>query len=363
MSVVVRIPPSPTGNLHLGSAYTFLFNHLYSKKEKGKLILRFEDTDLERSKKEFEENITDGLKWLGITWDEGPFRQTERLKSYEASRDLMLKNGSAYYCFCTPEELEKERKGQQEKKQSITYSGKCRTLEADEVKQRLDKGAEHVIRYKMPEDRGQISWKDLIHGESSFDSKLIGDFVIFRSTGFPIYNFAVVVDDIDMKVTHVLRGDDHLSNTPKQIVLFEALGGTLPSFAHWPNILNPDRIGKLSKRDNSTAVTDYRKDGFLPEAIVNYLAILGWTPPGDREIWSMKELEEAFDLSKMRKSPAAFDMAKLEWFNGEYLRALSDEELTQRLEDYLVDHPKKELIANLLPLLRRGLRSYLILYL
>lgn len=357
MSVIVRIPPSPTGNLHLGSAYTFIFNYLFAKKNKGKLILRFEDTDLERSKKEFEDNIIDGLKWLGINWDEGPYKQTDRLKNYDAAVEKLLQEDKAYFCFCTPDELQKAKEEEAKKGGSQIYSGKCRNLTALQVEENKKQGKPSVVRFKMPEGRGYIEWNDLIHGKISFDSKLIGDMVIKRTTGMPLYNLTVVVDDIDMQVTHVLRGEDHLSNTPKQIVLFEGMNAALPEFAHWPSILNPDRIGKLSKRENATAVTDYRKDGFLPEAIINYLVMLGWTPPGEREIWSVKELEEIFDLSKMRRSPAAFDLAKLEWFNGEYIRKMSDEELTQKLEDYLVDHPNKELIAKLTPLIKERIKK------
>lgn len=357
MSVRVRLAPSPTGNLHLGTAYTALFNYLFAKKSQGVFILRFEDTDLERSKKEYEENILDGLKWLELDWDEGPFRQTERLKNYDSAVEKLLSEGKAYYCFCTQEELKKEREEQAKKGLPQVYSGTCRSLTKEQIEEKLKEGQEHTVRFKMPDGRGEISWEDLIHGKTSFDSKLIGDMVIKRTAGMPLYNFTVVVDDVDMKITHVLRAEDHLSNTPKQIVLFEALGAKLPEFAHWPNILNPNRIGKLSKRENATAVTDYRKDGFLPEAIINYLALLGWTPPGEREIWSLGEMVEVFDIKKMRKSPAAFDQTKLEWINGEYIRKLSDEELTQKLEDYLVDHPKKELIGRLTPLVKERIKK------
>lgn len=357
MEVRVRIPPSPTGNLHLGNAYTFLFNYLFAKKNDGKLILRFEDTDRERNKPEFEQNILDGLTWLGIKWDEGPLKQSERLDSYKKAAERLIEEDSAYYCFCSTEELDVIRKDQQLKGSLQVYSGKCRDISKEEAQKIVEGGESHTIRFKMPDDRGDITWKDLILGVIKFDSKLIGDSVIMRSNGIPLYNFAVIVDDIDMEITHVLRGEDHVSNTPKQIVLFEALGAKLPEFAHWPNILNPDRIGKLSKRENATAVTDYKKEGFLSEAIVNYLALLGWTMPDDKEIMNLEEMEESFDLSKMRKSPAAFDIVKLEWLNGEYIRRMSDEELTNRLQEFLVDHPAKERIAPIVPLIKERIKK------
>ncbi|MBI3485932.1 glutamate--tRNA ligase [Candidatus Daviesbacteria bacterium] len=331
-NVRVRMAPSPTGNLHLGTAYTTLFNYLFAKKNQGKFILRIEDTDKERSKIEFEENILNGLKWLGLIWDEGPFRQSERLENYQKEAQKLVAEGKAYHCFCTKEDLDKEREDRQELNLPLVYSGKCRHLSTEDIKTNLDMGKPAAIRFKMPEDRGVISFEDLIHGKISFDSLLLGDMVILRSNQMPLYNFSVVVDDVDMQITHVLRGDDHLSNTPKQIVLFEALGAKVPEFAHWPSILNPDRIGKLSKRNNATSIDDYKKLGFLSEAIVNYLALLGWTFPEEKEIMSLTEMEKEFDLKKMRLSPAAFNMEKFEWINGEYIRKLSEEELLKRLQ-------------------------------
>src|SRR3989344_5311077 len=284
MEVRVRIPPSPTGKMHLGTAYTAFFNYLFAKKNKGIFIFRWEDTDQERSKKEFEEDILESTKWLGLNWDEGPYRDMDRLKNFQEACDKLLTEGKAYYCFCTTDELEQNRKKQSEKGLPLVYSGKCMNFSSEEVQKLKSEEKQYVIRYKMPSDRGLISFKDLVFGNVKFDSKLIGDFVIMRASGIPIYNFSVVVDDVEMKITHVLRGEDHISNTPKQIVLFEALGSPLPQFIHTPNILNSDRSGKLSKREGATAVSDYRKDGFLPEAILNYLALLGWSLPEDREI-------------------------------------------------------------------------------
>ncbi len=348
--VRVRMAPSPTGNLHLGTAYTTLFNYLYARKNKGEFILRLEDTDVARSNPEFEENILEGLQWLGLKWDKGPIKQTERLENYKKAAEKLVEEGKAYYCYCTPEELEAERKAQTEANQPQIYSGKCRNL-TDK------KEGQSVIRFKMPEDRGMITFNDMLHGEISFDSKLLGDMVIMRSNGMPLYNFAVVVDDVDMQISHVLRGDDHLSNTPKQIVLFEALGAQVPEFAHWPMVLNPDRIGKLSKRQGATSVGDFRKDGYLPEALVNYFALLGWTMPGDREIMSLPEMEELFDIHRMRLSGAAFDINKLDWLNGEYIRQMDDKELEKRLEEYLVEHPSVRKLKELVPLIKTRIKK------
>ncbi len=350
--------PSPTGNLHLGTAYATLWPYLFARRNQGQFILRIEDTDTARSTKDFEANIFNGLKWLGFSWDEGPYHQMDRLPNYQKAVDQLLSDDKAYYCFCTPDELDKERQDQAAKKVAQVYSGKCRNLSKDQLEEFKNGSKPYVIRFKMPDDRGLIKFKDLIHDEISFDSKLIGDTVIQRGTGIPLYNFAVVVDDIEMKISHVLRGDDHISNTPKQIVLFEALGATLPLFAHYPMILNSDRIGKLSKRDNSTSVDDYRKEGYLPEAIVNYLAILGWTMPDDREIMTIKEMEAFFDLSKMRPSAAAFDLNKLEWINGEYIRAMSDLDLGKRLLAFLVDpHFSEDKVVKLVPLVKERIKK------
>src|SRR3990167_1561521 len=355
--VRVRMAPSPTGNLHLGTAYTTLFNYLYARRMGGSFILRIEDTDQARTNPEFEKNIIEGLKWLGLNWDEGPFHQIDRLPSYKSASERLIKSGKAYYCFCTSAELEVEKKKQQEGKRPIVYSGKCRSLTNQEVAKKLAENVKFVVRLRVPEGRGVVKFNDLLHGEISFDSNLLGDMVIMRGSGVPLYNFAVVVDDIDMNISHVLRGDDHISNTPKQILIFEALDADIPKFAHWPMILNPDRIGKLSKRANATSIEDFRKDGFLPETILNYFSLLGWTMPDDQEIISLQEMEETFDLSKMRLSGAAFNMEKLEWLNGEYIRKFTDDELTQRLQEYLVDHPDKQAIAQIVPLIKERIKK------
>lgn len=335
MNIRTRMAPSPTGNLHLGTAYATLWPFLLARKHKGTFVLRIEDTDQARSTKEFAENILNGLKWLDLNWDEGPFYQMDRLAIYKTAAEKLLSEGKAYYCFCTKEELEEEKKQQVADKKPQIYSGKCRNLTKTEAEEKVKSGSPYVVRYKLPEGRGKVEFEDLIHGKVLIDPTLLGDMVIMRGNGIPLYNFAVVVDDIDMKITHILRGDDHLSNTPKQILFFEALGGTIPQYGHYPMILNQDRVGKLSKRTGSTSLEDYKKDGYLPEALVNYLALLGWTPSNDREVLTLEELIEEFDVKDMNESASAWNEQKLDWINGEYIRSLSDEELAKRIEEYL----------------------------
>lgn len=357
MDVRVRMAPSPTGDLHLGTAYGTLWPYLFARHNRGIFILRIEDTDRERSTKQFEDNIISGLKWLGFEWDEGPYHQMDRINLYQKASDKLLKEDKAYLCFCTKEELDQERKVQAANSLPQVYSGKCRNLTTKEAEEKKKAGASYIVRYKLPEGRGQVEFEDLIHGKISFDSKLLGDMVIMRQNGIPLYNFAVVIDDADMRITHVIRGDDHISNTPKQILIFEALGINIPQFVHYPVVLNQDRIGKLSKRTGSTSIEEYKKDGFLPEALLNYLALLGWSPPNDKEIWSLSELIEAFDIKDVNKSPGAWDEQKLEWINGEYIRKMSDEELTKALEEFLVDHPAKERIAPVVPLIKERIKK------
>jgi glutamyl-tRNA synthetase len=357
MNVRTRMAPSPTGNLHLGTAYATLWPYLFAKKSEGKFLLRIEDTDRERSTNEFEENIINGLKWLKFSWDEGPFHQMDRLNLYMEKTQQLLQEGKAYFCFCSKEELDEERKKQTESRLPQIYSGKCRNIPSGEAEKRKEGGEPYVIRHKLSEDRGVIEYEDLIHGKISFDSKLIGDTVIMRQSGIPLYNYAVVIDDIDMGITHVIRGDDHISNTPKQILLWEAFGKDLPSFAHYPVLLNQDRSGKLSKRTGSTSVEEYKHMGYLPEAMINYLALLGWTPPNNQEVLSFEEIINVFDIKDMNNAAAAWNEQKLDWINGEYIRKMSDEELTQRLEAYLVDHPRKEKIAPLVPLIKERIKK------
>lgn len=352
-----RMAPSPTGNLHLGTAYATLWPYLFARKNEGDFILRIEDTDRERSTKEFEESIIAGLKWLGFEWDEGPIHQMDRLDLYKKATEKLIDEDKAYLCFCTKEELDAERKKQTEEKKPQVYSGKCRLLTKEEVDEKKNQGLEFVVRYKLPEDRGVIEFTDLIHGKIQFDSKLLGDMVIMRMSGIPLYNFAVVVDDYDMKISHVIRGDDHISNTPKQILFWEALGEELPEFAHTPVILNQDRLGKLSKRTGSTSVDEYKQEGYLPEALINYLALLGWTPPNGEEILSTEEMVKLFDLKDMNKAAAAWNEGKLDWINGEYIRRMSDEELTKRLIEFLPDYDDQEKIKKLTPLVKERIKK------
>ncbi len=355
--VRTRMAPSPTGNLHIGTAYATMWPYIFARHNKGTFILRIEDTDQQRSTKEFEENIVNGLKWLGFDWDEDIYHQVDRLDTYKKYTQILLDSGNAYYCFCTKEELDEERKLQIEQKKPQIYSGKCRALTSDQVKQKLSQGLPYVVRFKMPENRGNIEFDDITHGKISWDSNLIGDMVIMRQNGIPLYNYAVVVDDIENNITHVIRGDDHISNTPKQIVIYEALEKTPPRFAHSAMILNQDRIGKLSKRTGSTSLDSFREEGYLAEALFNYIAFLGWGDKVGKEIFSKEELIEKFDLTQMSKSGAAWNQDKLDWMNGEYIRAMSDEQLTKRLQDFLVDHPSKSKIKDLVPLVKERIKK------
>lgn len=335
----LRFAPSPTGPLHIGGARSALFNYLLAKKNKGTFVVRMEDTDLERSTKPSEQNIKDSLKWLGMDWDEGidkggaygPYRQMERLDIYKEAVDRLLAEGKAYYCFCSEEELEAEKETQQKAGEVPKYSGKCRNLSKEEVEKRIAAGEKPVIRFHVPEGE-QVVVHDLVRGDVSFDSDGIGDFIIVKSDGIPVYNFAVVLDDVTMKISHVIRGEEHLSNTPRQIVLYDALGYEAPKFAHISLILGRDDEGKLtkmSKRHGSTSVVAYQQQGFLPEAIVNFLALLGWAPGGEEELFTIDELIKKFSLEHVSKSPAVFDMEKLKWINGMYIRKASSEQLLE----------------------------------
>jgi len=336
----VRLAPSPTGLFHLGTARTALFNYLFARKAGGKFILRIEDTDKERSKKEYENNILEGLESLGIEWDEGPniggpfgpYRQSERLKIYEKYLRQLLKEKKAYYCFCSPEEIEAQREEMIARGVPPKYSGKCRDLSESVVKTYLAEDKPAVIRIKMPNK--VIKFEDIIRGEVKFDLSLIGDIVIAKSFKEPLYNFAVVIDDYLMKITHVIRGEDHISNTPKQITIQEALDLPMPNYAHLPMILGPDR-SKLSKRHGAMALTEYRKMGYLPEALVNFLAFLGWHPIGNQEILSLEELIDKFDLERVQKGGAIFNIKKLDWFNTQYLKRMSSDGLMDRVMDYI----------------------------
>ncbi|MCL5674216.1 MAG: glutamate--tRNA ligase [Candidatus Omnitrophica bacterium] len=319
----VRFAPSPTGYLHIGNARTALFNYLFAKKTKGTLILRIEDTDKERSKKEYEENIIDDLKWIGIQWDEGPdtggdygpYRQTERIETYKEFAEKLLKEKKAYYCYCTKEEI--EERNRQSQKEKSGYDNKCRNLTEKEAEKHINEGRKPVLRLLVPEKNVVVH--DLIRGQVEFDTSLQNDFVIMKSDGTPTYHFAVVIDDLLMKITHVIRGEDHLSNTPKHILIYEALNQPYPQFAHMSMTLGPDR-SRLSKRHGATSVRAYREDGYLSEAFFNYISLLGWTTGENREIFSKDELINEFSLERCSKVNAIFDPQKLLWLNGIYIR-------------------------------------------
>ena len=323
--VRVRFAPSPTGYLHVGGARTALFNFLFARHEGGTFILRIEDTDRERSRPELTDSILESLAWLGLHWDEGPYHQADAWPRHRAEAEALLRAGHAYRCFCAPEELERQRAEAERRGEPFAYDRRCRAVPADESERRAAAGEPFALRFRVPED-GVTAWDDLIHGPTSFENRHIEDFVLLRSDGTPTYNFAVVSDDRAMRITHVIRGDDHISNTPKQLLLYRAFGAVPPRFAHVPLILGPD--GKrLSKRHGATAVEAYREMGILPEAMVNFLALLGWSPGEDREIFTLDELIARFRLEDIHKKSAVFDARKLEWLNGQHLTRASADRL------------------------------------
>lgn len=329
--VRVRFAPSPTGPFHIGGARSALFNWLFARKMGGKLILRIEDTDLERSSRESEENIKAALKWLGMDWDEGidvggengPYRQTERLDIYKKYTEKLLAEGKAYYCYCTDEELEEERQALIKKGKMPRYMGKCRNLTPEQIAAYEAEGRKPTVRFRVPADQ-QILVRDMVRGDVVFDSNNIGDFVIVKSDGIPTYNYAVVIDDALMHITHVIRAEEHLSNTPRQCLVYDALGFEKPVFGHISLILGKDHT-KMSKRHGATSVDQYRQLGYLPEGIVNFLALLGWAPNSEQEIFSIDELIKEFSMERVAKNPAVFDIDKLNWINQHYMRQLDDE--------------------------------------
>ena len=326
--VRVRFAPSPTGYLHIGGARTALFNWLFARKMGGKLILRIEDTDIARLKEDSVSQILTSLKWLGINWDEGPevggehgpYYQSERFDIYRKYAQQLVEEGKAYYCFCTAEDLEAAREQQRLAKQPFRYARTCRDLDAEAAKARIAAGEPYSIRIKIPTE-GSITVHDLIHGDVTFNMDQFDDFVIMKSNGIPTYNFAVCIDDHLMGMTHVLRAEEHLPNTPKQLLVYEALGWEPPKFGHMSMILAPDR-SKLSKRHGATSVEEFRAQGFTAEAIVNYLTLLGWGPGDEREIFSLQETVKLFELEQMSKKAAIYDTKKLTWMNGQYLSEL-----------------------------------------
>lgn len=333
--VRVRFAPSPTGPFHIGGARSALFNYLVAKHHHGKFILRIEDTDLKRSSRESEENIKEALKWLGMDWDEGidvggpdgPYRQTERLEIYKKYTDQLVAEGKAYYCFCTAEELEAERQEQMDKGETPVYSGKCADLPKETVEQYLQEGRPYVVRIRTPKNQA-IVIEDMVRGHVEFDSNMVGDFVIVKSDGIPVYNYCVVLDDALMHITHVIRAVEHLSNTPRQIVLFHALGFTVPEFAHVSLIMGADKK-KMSKRHGATSVQQYRDMGYLPAALDNFLALMGWTPESGEDILSMQDMIEQFSLDRVAKNPAVFDIEKLNWTNFHYMKQLDEDQLLE----------------------------------
>ena len=371
----VRIAPSPTGPLHIGTGRTALFNFLFARRTGGTFILRLEDTDVARSSIAYEKDILDNLHWLGITWDEGPevageaargpyapYRQMQRLDTYAAAAADLLERDLAYPCYCTPEELDADRKAQEAAKQPPRYVGRCARLAPEERAAREAEGRRAALRFRIGE--GVVAFDDLIRGHVEIDtSALGGDLVIVRQDGTPLYHFTVVVDDAAMQISHVIRGEDHLSNTPKHILLFRALGHAEPVFAHLPLILNADGT-KMSKRKSQTAISDYREEGFIREGMVNYLALLGWASGTEEEILSLDELAARFDIDKVQKGGARFDRERLEWLNGQWIRRLPADELIDRLRPFLEAElaagrtdwmPSDEEIRALLPVIQERL--------
>ena len=326
----------------MGNARTALFNWLVARQNKGTMVLRIEDTDVERSEARFEQQLIDDLKWMGLDWDEGPdvggsfgpYRQSDRLEEYRGYADRLLREGQAYFCFCTAEELEADRERAHAEQRPPVYSGKCRSLDPADAEKQRAAGRPAAIRLKIPHH--PIRFHDIVRGTVEFPSEVIGDPIIVRSNGIPIYNFVVVIDDVVMKITHVIRGDDHISNTPKQVAIYEALQLPVPEFAHLSTILGADRE-RLSKRHGATSIANFREMGVLPEALMNYLALLGWAPTGGtREIFTSQELIREFALDRVTPSPAVFDMEKLYWLNRHYIKELSARRLVELALPYFV---------------------------
>ena len=351
--VKTRFPPSPTGHLHLGGARTALFNWLFAKHHGGVFILRFEDTDRERSRQEYVDSIREALEWLGLYWDEGPYFQSQRFEIYREYARRLYEEGKAYYCECSPEELERKRKEALAAGRKPKYDGTCREKD-------LPPGPNRVLRLKVP-TVGSTVVEDLIRGAVAFDHQELDDFILLRSDGSPTYQFAVVVDDLTMGITHVIRGDDHLSNTPKQILVYQALGAEPPKFAHVPMILGPDGT-RLSKRHGALSILAYKEEGYLPQALRNYLVRLGWSY-GDQEIFTLEEMIKKFDLSRVSKSAARFDPEKLLALNAHWLRATPTEKLTEEIKPFLtklgLPIPEKDYLLQALETVKPRARTLL----
>jgi glutamyl-tRNA synthetase len=379
VTIRCRIAPSPTGPLHIGTARTALFNYLFARHVGGTFVLRLEDTDVARSTLEYERDILDGLHWLGMEWDEGPevaglpargpygpYRQMQRLPLYQEAAERLLREDRAYQCYCTQDELAADRVVQEAARQAPHYVGRCARLSAADRRAHEAAGRKPVIRFRVGE--GSVVFEDIVRGRVEISTAALGgDLIIVRSDGTPLYHFTVVVDDAAMAITHVIRGEDHLSNTPKHILLFQALGAEVPDFAHLPLILNPDRT-KMSKRKSQTAVADYIAQGFIQEAVVNFLALLGWASGTEEEIFSLDELVARFELAEVHQGGAVFDRERLEWLDGQWIRRLSTDELVDRMAPFLaadlavlraggaqVREPMEEELRALVPLVQERL--------
>ncbi len=365
MTVRTRIAPSPTGiDLHIGNAYTALINYVVAAKAGGQFIIRIEDTDRSRLVEGSEERILSSLDWLGIPHAEGPdvggpyapYRQSERLADYRTYAEQLVGKGRAYYCFCTPERLEEMRKKQEADHKPPMYDGLCKSLDPQEAKHKVQAGERHVIRMNVP-DEGITTFTDLIRGEVSFENALIDDQVLLKSDGFPTYHLGVVVDDHVMKISHIIRGEEWIPSTPKHILLYEFFGWDVPNIAHVSVLRNPDR-SKLSKRKNPVWVSDYRAKGYLPEAIRNYLASMAWSYPDGRDIFSLSEMIDVFDISQLKTSAPIFDVEKLRWMNGEYIRKMNDTELMKSLYAFDAGIPKEDKkLMRIIPLVKERMKT------
>lgn len=370
MTVRCRFAPSPTGYLHIGGARTALFNYLFAKKNNGTFIVRIEDTDLERSSLESEKVILNDLRWLGITWDEGaevggeygPYRSTERVEIYKRYVDELLEKGLAYYCYCSEEELEEERQNLLKNGLMPRYMGKCRNLTKEQIAKYEQEGRKPTIRFRVPENETLLV-EDLVRGDVEFNTNDIGDFVIVKSDGIPTYNFAVVVDDHLMKITHVIRGEEHLSNTPRQLLIYKAFGWEIPKFAHVSLILGKDRT-KMSKRHGSTHVEQYREKGYLKDGLINFLALLGWSPQDETEIFDMDYLINNFTLERVSKNPAIFDLDKLNYINSQHIKRKSIDEIYEMSLKFFIRanyvseneiESKKEMLKRIISVIYDGL--------
>jgi len=359
LSVRVRFAPSPTGFLHVGGARTALFNYLYARRMGGTFVLRIEDTDVARSTDEATAAIMSSLRWLGLSWDEGPetggrfgpYFQSQRGERYHHHAEALIAAGGAYPCYCTAEELEARRAEQLRRGEPPRYDGRCRALTATERAARVAEGRAAALRFRLPSG-GETAWDDVVRSRVAFANEVLDDFVLLRSDGHPTYNFACVVDDHEMEITHVIRGDDHISNTPRQILLYAAFGWSTPVFAHVPMILGADGT-RLSKRHGATSVEAFRDLGILPEALVNFLALLGWSFDGKRELFTLAELEQVFALERVGSNPAVFNLEKLEWMNSQHLKGMAEEERVRRVEEFLAAQGRD--LATRTPEWRRAL--------